>query len=233
MSFSTVFLTWAERAAPNRLQETRWGSPSRWRIPLLECPRCNRCPADTPDWWVCSCPGLRTDTSSRQRLFPPVKRAYELIWGLRLTQLVLHVHRLVMLHVFVLVEEVLVDVSAAEEPDVAVVGDGAVRLVQTVQRRTLGFGLHRRHDERHTEQTQQLLKPSQEQEHVSIRQTWAMCTSALLVLFCHWSVAFVKLVALWDTGSGIMCTLQTLWDPVSHNAMCLTFAFMFLFRPFY
>lgn len=60
--FISVFLTWAEGAALIQRRETRWGSPSRWRIPLRESPRCNRCPADTPDWSVCSGPDLQTDT---------------------------------------------------------------------------------------------------------------------------------------------------------------------------
>lgn len=54
-------------------------------------------------------------------------------WALKiLTQLILHVRALVMLHILVLVEKVLVDLTAAEEPDVAVVCDGAVGLVQVV-----------------------------------------------------------------------------------------------------
>lgn len=74
-----------------------------------------------------------------------------------LTQLVLQVTVLVVLHVFVLAEEVLVHVPPAEQPHVRVVRDGPVSLVGAVEGRALGFGLHRRHHERDAEQPQQLL----------------------------------------------------------------------------
>lgn len=74
-----------------------------------------------------------------------------------LTQLVLQVAVLVVLHVFVLAEEVLVNVPSSEQPHVRVVGDGPVGLVGAVQRRTLSLGLHRSHEKRNTKQPQQLL----------------------------------------------------------------------------
>lgn len=75
-----------------------------------------------------------------------------------LTQLALHVTVLVVLHVFVLAEEVPVDVSASEQPHVRVVRDGAVRVVRSVQRCTLGLGFCRCNQERNAEQPQQLLR---------------------------------------------------------------------------
>lgn len=78
-----------------------------------------------------------------------------------LTQLTLQVAELVVLHVFVLAEEVLVHVSPSEQPHVRVVRNGPVRLVGAVQRRALSLGLHRRHQERHAEQPQQLLVSTQ------------------------------------------------------------------------
>lgn len=75
-----------------------------------------------------------------------------------LTQPALQVAELVVLHVFVLAEEVLVDVSPSEQPHVRVVRDGAVRVVRSVQSRTLGLGFCRRHQEWNAEQPQQLLR---------------------------------------------------------------------------
>lgn len=75
-----------------------------------------------------------------------------------LTQLVLQVAVLVVFNVFVLVEEVLVDVSPSEQPHIRVVSDGPVRVVGPVQSCTLSLGLRRRHQERHAEQPQQLLQ---------------------------------------------------------------------------
>lgn len=75
----------------------------------------------------------------------------------QLTQLALQVAVLVVLHVFALAEEVLVDVSPSEQPHVRVVRDGAVCVVRSVQRCTLGLGLRRRNQERNAEQPQQLL----------------------------------------------------------------------------
>lgn len=81
----------------------------------------------------------------------------EVLKGSLLTQLALQVAVLVVLHVFLLAEEVLVHVSPSEQPHVRVVRDGAVRVVRSVQRCTLGLGLRRRYQERNAEQPQQLL----------------------------------------------------------------------------
>lgn len=79
-----------------------------------------------------------------------------------LTQLVLQVAVLVVFNVFVLAEEVLVDVSPSEQPHIRVVCDGPVCVVGPVQSCALSLGLRRRHQERHAEQPQQLLEPTRE-----------------------------------------------------------------------
>lgn len=78
------------------------------------------------------------------------------------TQLVLQVAVLVVFNVFVLAEEVLVDVSPSEQPHIRVVRDGPVCVVGPVQSCTLSLGLRGRHQERHAEQPQQLLEPTRE-----------------------------------------------------------------------
>lgn len=74
-----------------------------------------------------------------------------------LTELVLNIQKLEVFHIFVVVEEVFVDVSPSKQPDVTVVSNGAVSLVRPFQSCTLSFGFHRGYDERHPEQPQQLL----------------------------------------------------------------------------
>ena len=56
-----------------------------------------------------------------------------------------------------LVKEVLVDPGAPEQPDVAVVSDGALGEAGAIQEGALGFGLTRRHNPWQTEQLEQLL----------------------------------------------------------------------------
>lgn len=75
-----------------------------------------------------------------------------------LTQLALQVTVLIVFDVFVLAEEVLVDVSASKQPHVRVVRDGSMGVVVSVQSSTLSLGLHRRDQERNTEELQQLLE---------------------------------------------------------------------------
>lgn len=58
---------------------------------------------------------------------------------------------------FVDVEKVLVDTTAAEEPDVAVVGYRALGEVVHVEEGALGLGFHRGRDEGDAEETQQFL----------------------------------------------------------------------------
>ena len=65
------------------------------------------------------------------------------------------------------VEEVLVDGFAAEQPDVAVVGDRAVRLLRSLQARALSFRFAGRHHERHAEQPQQLLQRPSSHDHTT------------------------------------------------------------------
>lgn len=74
-----------------------------------------------------------------------------------LTQDVLQVAVLEIFDVFVLAEEVLVDVSPSEQPHIRVIGDGPVRVVGPVQCCALSLGLHRRSQERHAKEPQQLL----------------------------------------------------------------------------
>lgn len=74
-----------------------------------------------------------------------------------LTQYVLQVTVLEIFNIFVLAEEILVDVSPSEEPHVGVVGDGPVRVVIPVQSCTLSLGLHRRNQKGHAKEPQQLL----------------------------------------------------------------------------
>ena len=61
------------------------------------------------------------------------------------------------LAVLVLVEEVLVHRLPAEDPDVAVVGDGAVGEADRVEEGALGLRLRGRHDPRHAEHLEELL----------------------------------------------------------------------------
>ena len=75
-----------------------------------------------------------------------------------LTQLVLQVTVLVVFNIFVLAEEVLVDVSSSKQPHVRVVRDGPVCLLSAVECCTLSLGLRRSHQVRHAEQPQQLLE---------------------------------------------------------------------------
>lgn len=82
---------------------------------------------------------------------------YLIRWQGALTQLVLQVTELVVFNMFVLAEEVLVDVSPSKQPHVWVVRDGTICVVGAVECCTLSLGLHRRHNERHAKQPQQLL----------------------------------------------------------------------------
>lgn len=75
-----------------------------------------------------------------------------------LTELILNIQGLVLLYIFVVGEEVFIDVAGTEEPDVTVVGDGAVGLIQLLQCGTLRLSLHGRYQERHAEETEQLLR---------------------------------------------------------------------------
>lgn len=85
-----------------------------------------------------------------------------------LTQDVLQVAVLEIFNVFVLAEEILVDVSPSEEPHIGVVGDGPVRVVVPVQSRTLSLGLHRRNQKGHAKEPQQLLV-TEEHSHPACR----------------------------------------------------------------
>lgn len=96
-------------------------------------------------------------SSEKDGKYLKVKEPPSVGGGGALTQDVLQVAVLEIFHVFVLAEEILVDVPPSEQPHVRVVGDGPVRVVGPVQSRALGLGLHRRHQEGHAEEPQQLL----------------------------------------------------------------------------
>lgn len=74
-----------------------------------------------------------------------------------LTQNVLQVAVLEIFNIFLLAEEVPVDVSPSEQPHVRVIGDGPVCVVGPVQSCALSLRLHRRNEERHAKEPQQLL----------------------------------------------------------------------------
>lgn len=96
-----------------------------------------------------------------------------------LTQNVLQVTVLEILHIFVLAEEILVDVPPSEQPHVRVVGDGPVRVVGPVQSCALGLSLHRCDQERHAKEPQQLLVTKEKCE----LQESAFCSAAWSSLF--------------------------------------------------
>lgn len=91
------------------------------------------------------------------------KHQLQLCWRIseklvrELTQNVLQVTVLEIFNIFVLAEEVLVDVSPSEQPHVRVIGDGPVCVVGPVQSCALSLGLHRCNEERHAKEPQQLL----------------------------------------------------------------------------
>lgn len=74
-----------------------------------------------------------------------------------LTQNVLQVTVLEIFDIFVLAEEILVDMSPTKQPHIRVIGDGPVRVVAPVQSCALSLGLHWCNQERHAKELQQLL----------------------------------------------------------------------------
>lgn len=96
-----------------------------------------------------------------------------------LTELALQVAVLVMFDIFVLAEEVLVNVTSSEQPHVRVVCDGPVRVVGPIERRTLSLGLHRSHQIWDAEQPQQLLVSNGHYSQSTIRQCRAFSVSEL------------------------------------------------------
>lgn len=74
-----------------------------------------------------------------------------------LTQNVLQITVLEIFNIFVLAEEILVDVSPSEQPHIRVIGDGPVCVVGPVQSCALSLSLHWRNQERHAKEPQQLL----------------------------------------------------------------------------
>lgn len=97
-----------------------------------------------------------------------------------LTELALQVAVLVMFNIFVLAEEVLVNVTSSEQPHIRVVGDGPVRVVGPIERRTLSLGLHRSHQIWDAEQSQQLLVSSGHYSQSTTRRRRAFSVSELV-----------------------------------------------------
>lgn len=74
-----------------------------------------------------------------------------------LTQNILQVTVLEIFDIFVLAEEILVDVSPSEQPHIRVIGDGPVCVVGPVQSCALSLSLHWCNQEGHAKEPQQLL----------------------------------------------------------------------------
>ena len=65
------------------------------------------------------------------------------------------------LHMFALVEEVFVHALPPKQPEVTVVGDGALSEAGRLQEGTLGLGFQRTHDVRDSKHPQQVLREAE------------------------------------------------------------------------
>lgn len=117
--------------------------------------------------WESLCRDLEQAVRKMSVILRWKKHQLQLCWRISekpvraLTQNVLQVAVLEIFNIFVLAEEILVDVSPSEQPHIRVVGDGPVRVVGPVQSCALGLGLHRCNQERHAKEPQQLLVTEQ------------------------------------------------------------------------